>query len=67
VEEAGSTTGVVYSNFKGKDDLFLAVLDAEPQRRLPLHSGLMLDAASIEKGPRASAREMAQYAREHPG
>jgi AcrR family transcriptional regulator len=57
----------VYSNFKGKDDLFLAVLDAEAQRRFPLHSALMLDAPSIEEGLRASAREMAQYAREHPG
>jgi AcrR family transcriptional regulator len=57
----------VYSNFKGKDDLFLAVLDAEAHRRFPLHSTLMLDASSIEEGLRASAREMAQYAREHPG
>ena len=66
-EEAGYTTGAVYSNFKGKDDLFLAVLDAEAHRRFPLHSVLMLDASSIEEGLRASAREMAQYAREHPG
>ena len=66
-EEAGYTTGAVYSNFKGKDDLFLAVLDAEAHRRFPLHSALMLDASSIEEGLRASAREMAQYAREHPG
>jgi AcrR family transcriptional regulator len=66
-EEAGYTTGAVYSNFKGKDDLFLAVLEAEAQRRFPLHSALMLDAPSIEEGLRASAREMARYAREHPG
>ena len=66
-EEAGYTTGAVYSNFKGKDDLFLAVLEAEAHRRFPLHSVLMLDASSIEEGLRASAREMAQYAREHPG
>jgi Bacterial regulatory proteins, tetR family len=59
-EEAGYTTGAVYSNFRGKDDLFLAVLDAEAQRRFPLHSALMLDAPSIEEGLRASAREMAQ-------
>jgi AcrR family transcriptional regulator len=66
-EEAGYTTGAVYSNFKGKDDLFLAVMDAEVQRRFPLNVALMLDAPSIEEGLRASAREMAQYAREHPG
>jgi AcrR family transcriptional regulator len=66
-EEAGYTTGAVYSNFKGKDDLFLAVLDAEAQRRFPLHTELMLQAGSIEDGLRASAREMVRYAREHPG
>jgi AcrR family transcriptional regulator len=66
-EEAGYTTGAVYSNFKGKDDLFLAVLDAEAQRRFPLHTELMLQAGSLEDGLRASAREMVQYAREHPG
>jgi len=59
-EEAGYTTGAVYSNFKGKDDLFLAVLDAEAQRRFPLHTELMRQAPSIEDGLRASAREMAQ-------
>ena len=66
-DEAGYTTGAVYSNFKGKDDLFLAVLDAEAQRRFPLHTELMLRAGSLEEGLRASAREMTQYAREHPG
>ena len=66
-EEAGYTTGAVYSNFKGKDDLFLAVLDAEAQRRFPLHTELMHHAGSIEEGLRASAREMAEYAHEHPG
>jgi AcrR family transcriptional regulator len=57
----------VYSNFKGKDDLFLAVLDAEAQRRFPLHTELMLGASSIEEGLRASPREMVRYAIEHPG
>ena len=51
-EEAGYTTGAVYSNLKGKDDLFLAVLDAEAQRRFPLHTELMHHAGSIEEGCR---------------
>ena len=66
-EQAGYTTGAVYSNFKGKDDLFLAVLDAEARRRFPLHTEAMLAAGSLEEGLAASAREMAGYAREHPG
>jgi AcrR family transcriptional regulator len=65
-EEAGYTFGAVYSNFQNKDELFLAVLDAESQRRVPLHVDLLLDAASLEAGLRASAREYAQYAQQHP-
>jgi hypothetical protein len=57
----------VYSNFKGKDDLFLAVLDAEAQRPFPLHTELMQQAGEIEEGLRASAREMAECAHQHPG
>jgi AcrR family transcriptional regulator len=65
-EEAGYTFGAVYSNFQNKDDLFLAVMDAESQRRIPLHVDMLLDAPSLEAGLRASAREYAQYARQHP-
>jgi len=66
-EEAGYTTGAVYSNFKGKDDLFLAVLDAEAQRRLPHHVELLEGSRSLEEGLRASARELASYPIDHPG
>ena len=33
-EEAGFTRGAVYSNFEGKDDLFLALLDERIERRM---------------------------------
>jgi AcrR family transcriptional regulator len=33
-EEAGYTFGAVSSSFQNKDDLFLAVMDAESQRRV---------------------------------
>ena len=65
-EEAGYTFGAVYSNFQDKDDLFLAVMDAESRRRIPLHVDMLLDAPSLEEGLRASAREYAQYAQQHP-
>jgi AcrR family transcriptional regulator len=65
-EEAGYTFGAVYSNFQNKDDLFLAVMDAESRRRIPLHVDMLLDAPSLEEGLRASAREYAQYAQQHP-
>ena len=66
-DEAGYTTGAVYSNFRGKDDLFLAVLEAEAQRRLPHHAELLGGARSLEDGLRASARELASYPIDHPG
>jgi AcrR family transcriptional regulator len=65
-EEAGYTFGAVYSNFENKDELFLAVLDAENARRIPLHVDFLLDAPSLEEGLRASAREYARYAQQHP-
>jgi len=65
-EEAGYTFGAVYSNFRNKDDLFLAVLDAEQQARFPGLVDVMLDAPSLEAGLRAFAREFAQYAQRHP-
>ena len=33
-EEAGYTKGAVYSNFAGKDDLYLALLEAHYERRV---------------------------------
>ena len=39
-EEAGYTKGAVYSNFRGKDDLFLALLDEHYARRVDAHREL---------------------------
>jgi AcrR family transcriptional regulator len=47
--EAGYTTGAVYSAFGGKDDLFLAVLDDQIDRRLRLYVDAALDAGSFEE------------------
>jgi AcrR family transcriptional regulator len=64
-EEAGYTTGAVYSNFKGKDDLFLAVLDAEALRRLPHHVELLLEGSrSVEEWARRWGLEFTMPARE---
>ena len=60
-EEAGYTKGAVYSNFAGKDELFLAVLDAHFERRVEaLAAGVALeDGATLEESGRAVARMMA--------
>jgi AcrR family transcriptional regulator len=68
-EEAGFTKGAVYSNFAGKDDLFLAVLDEQYSQRTEAYAKLMLApediAEDIEVMFRAIARFMLDaYARE---
>jgi AcrR family transcriptional regulator len=55
-EEAGYTKGAVYSNFAGKDELFLAVLDAHFQDRAATYVDLVLDEEHIEDSYRAVAR-----------
>ncbi len=55
-EEAGYTKGAVYSNFEGKDGLFLAVLDDQFQRRAAQYVGIVFDHADIEDSYRAVAR-----------
>jgi AcrR family transcriptional regulator len=61
-EEAGYTKGAVYSNFDGKDDLFLALLAAHYDERIEVHRALFL-AVSLgdpEEARRAVARAMLQ-------
>src|SRR3954451_20947346 len=52
--EAGYTTGAGYSRFGGKDELFLAVLDAHVDRRL----GLFAEAARGAADFTAANREV---------
>jgi AcrR family transcriptional regulator len=55
-EEAGFTKGAVYSNFAGKDDLFLAVLDEHFRRRAATYVDLILDYDDVDDSYRAVAR-----------
>jgi AcrR family transcriptional regulator len=64
-EEAGYTKGAVYSNFEGKDDLFLALLAEHYVQRARLYAGLPLHQSDAEQTYRAIARVMLEaYARE---
>jgi AcrR family transcriptional regulator len=56
-ERAGYTTGALYSNFGGKDDLFLAVLDVELAERAGSQRGAM-EGRSLEQVIRAAARDL---------
>jgi AcrR family transcriptional regulator len=66
-EEAGYTTGAVYSNFSGKDDLFLAVLDEGLDERMRASIDAALDASDLEESARLTAREMVEAGRREPG
>jgi AcrR family transcriptional regulator len=57
-ERAGYSKGAVYSNFAGKDELFLAVLDAHFEQRARALADVLLDAESLEDSYRAVARSM---------
>jgi AcrR family transcriptional regulator len=67
-EEAGYTKGAVYSNFAGKDDLFLAVLDAHFDRRVEeWEVDLALDdSATFEETYRADDRKITETDRREP-
>jgi AcrR family transcriptional regulator len=57
-DEAGYTKGAVYSNFAGKDALFLALLDSHYDRRIDAYVGLMLEEPTFEDAIRAVGRFM---------
>jgi AcrR family transcriptional regulator len=66
-EDAGYTKGAVYSNFGGKDDLFLALLDEQFAVRLAAFRRAVSEARSFEEALRANGRLMAETARAQPG
>ena len=59
-EEAGYTKGAVYSNFAGKDDLYLALLDAHYEERADAYVAMMRDEPSFDDAIRAVGRFMAE-------
>ena len=65
-DEAGYTKGAVYSNFSGKDDLFLALLDAHTSQRLAAYREAAARARTVQSALRANARIMAETAKQNP-
>jgi AcrR family transcriptional regulator len=65
-EEAGYTKGAVYSNFTGKDELFLAVLDEHIAGRVPVYERIVLGEESFEDALRAIARHLVALGEEDP-
>lgn len=59
-EQAGYSKGAVYSNFAGKDELFLAVLDAQFEQRARILADVLLEQERLEDSYRAVARSIAE-------
>jgi AcrR family transcriptional regulator len=64
--EAGFSTGAVYSNFAGKEDLFLAVLDDHIARRLEAVERAVGEAGSPAERARAGADNWMRFLDEDP-
>lgn len=65
-ERAGYSKGAVYSNFAGKDELFLAVLDAQFEQRARVLADVVLDEERLEDSYRAVARSMVAADEDEP-
>jgi AcrR family transcriptional regulator len=55
-DAAGYSKGAVYSNFAGKAELFLAVLDAHLEQRVRAYADVVLDPGDLDESYRAVAR-----------
>jgi AcrR family transcriptional regulator len=65
-DEAGYTKGAVYSNFDGKDALFLALLDEVYEERIAWFHEAVVDARSLAEALRANARLLAEAVLREP-
>jgi AcrR family transcriptional regulator len=65
-EAAGCTTGAVYANFSGKDDLFLAVLDARRAGSVHGQAEIVAAGLPLDDALRAIARFLLSEFEEDP-
>jgi AcrR family transcriptional regulator len=65
-EEAGYSTGAIYSNFSGKEELFLAVLDDHIAARVRAVDQMVAEAVTPAERWRAGADNWMQFLRDDP-
>lgn len=63
---AGFTVGAVYSNFRGKQDLFLAVLEEHVGGRIDEVAGALAAASTSEQAVELAAADTARHLRDDP-
>jgi AcrR family transcriptional regulator len=64
--EAGATTGALYSNFAGKEDLFLALFEESTAAQVGEYSQIFAAGATLEEQARGGADRWMQMLRERP-
>jgi AcrR family transcriptional regulator len=63
--EAGFTIGAVYSNFSGKEELFLALADRQVEERVA-EVGAMADAAEGDEPSKGAAEQFRAFLERDP-
>jgi AcrR family transcriptional regulator len=64
--EAGATTGAIYSNFAGKEDLFLALFEEHVASQVAKYRELFERGTNLEERSRSGADDWMAYLREEP-
>ncbi len=64
--EAGATTGALYSNFTGKEDLFLALFEERIATDVSDYSQIVAEGATVEQQARGAADHWMEILRERP-
>ena len=65
-EEAGYSTGALYSNFDGKEDLFLAVLQRHIERQVKELSETVSERPTVDERARGGARVWMSFLEREP-
>jgi len=65
-EEAGFTVGALYSNFSGKQDLFLAMLDEHFARQMSAYAEISSRGHTVEAKARGAADHWMAFLRQNP-
>lgn len=64
--EAGATSGALYSNFAGKEDLFLALFEERIATDVGDYSQIVAEGATVEEQARGAADHWIEILRERP-
>jgi AcrR family transcriptional regulator len=64
--EAGATTGAIYSNFAGKEELFLALFEDHIASQIRKYRDIFAHATNVEERSRGGADDWMAYLHEEP-